>query len=142
MAAHIMRSATVPAGKPLNCLRAGMYLPVGVKRRSSGNWRNRPQSLNVSAERVWLFHTERKRNRRTGGGEAGGRSSENRDCETIRRAGFMPGKLAGTIGEKRLPKIAAPIIRTCWINTFTRSSANEKCRRSRARSWKLCCWMN
>lgn len=27
--------------------------------------------------------------------------------------------------KKRLPKIAAPIIRTCWINTFARSSANE-----------------
>ena len=35
---------------------------------------------------------------------------------------------------RRLPKIAAPIIKTHWIGTFTPSSANEKCRRSHALS--------
>lgn len=77
--------------------------------------------------------------------EAARQAAEAAKIVTVKQYGervFMPGKLAGTIGKRHLLKIAAPIIRTHWIGTFTPSSANEKCRRSHVLSWKPYCWAN
>lgn len=55
---------------------------------------------------------------------------------------FMPGKLAGTIGEKALAENSRAYYQNALDRHIYPIIGERKCRRSHALSWKLCCWAN